>query len=113
MLQAHSKSLEELTIAYNNGPLDYSDLCFSKSIPSGTFSNYLSLKKLAIPEAFLVHFQGTAFHKFLPPSLEYLQLQYAEGVGSEHSISRSYRAMRTGKLVKSKNEFVPRLRVVL
>ncbi len=120
LLQPHSASLEELTIAYNDEA--YSDgRCPRKPRPvMGTLTNYHNLKKLAIPEPFLAELKDPSFHKLLPPHLEELQIQYPMGTTNRipdrqgHLLSYPpYRLLRMQKLAKNKESFVPRLRHVI
>lgn len=46
----------------------------------GTLTDYHNLKRLAIPEPFLVELKDVSFHKLPPSRLEELQIQYPIGV---------------------------------
>ena len=119
LLQPHTASLEKLIIAYSNEA--YSDLRHfpPKASPvMGTLTHYHSLKRLAIPEPFLVGLPDLSLHSILPPQLEVLQVQYPIRTlircTQMHVFQRPYyHVSKMETLAKSKEEFVPRLKHVV
>ena len=121
LLQLHNASLEQIVIVYCHGAYLDSDgvhLAPRKASPAmGSLSSYTRLKRLAIPEHFLVTDKDFWIHPLLPPNLEELQIQItgvrdwdSDHVGDEIP----YYRFRIEPLAQDKNKFVPQLkRVVL
>lgn len=122
LLQPHSTSLEELSIAYSNTAYCHGSAFRQRASPfMGTLTSFHNLNRLALPEPFLVSLSDASFHKLLPPQLQELQIQYPLGdkkdvlregdsVGDRES---QYRHWRMQKLAKNKETFVPRLKYVV
>lgn len=68
-LEPHQATLVDLVIAGDDTG------SFHRMPLFRDFATYSNLKRLAIPEKFLVQRYGLAIHEWLPPSLEVLQLQ--------------------------------------
>ena len=121
LLQPHSASLEELIIAYSDEAYNDGRHFPKRSSPvMGTLVGYHNLKRLAIPEPFLVSAQDDSFHQMLPPQLEELQIQYPMGVRilvmdrhGDAAIEVSYRLTRMQRLARNKEASVPRLKHVV
>lgn len=121
LLQPHSTSLEELIIAYSDGTYnDGTDFPPTSTPLMGTLTNYHNLKRLAIPEPFLVGLEDMSFHQLLPPLLEELQMQYPMGVKNpvldrqgDVGSRPPYRLMRMKRLAENKASIVPRLKHVI
>ena len=119
LLQPHTASLEELVIAYSNGA--YNDLMHFPPSPSpvmGPLTNYENLKRLAIPEPFLVGLPDLSFHSILPPNLQELQIQYPVRVlitSPQMPVSERayYHVSKMEALAQNKEQFVPRLKHVV
>ena len=119
LLEPHTASLEELVIAYSNGA--YNDLMHFPPKPSpvmGPLTNYHNLKRLAIPEPFLVGLPDLSFHSILPPNLQELQIQYPVRVlitSLQMPVSERayYHVSKMETLANNKEEFVPRLKHVV
>ena len=125
LLQLHKASLEQVVIAYcprayrdmEGFGYDSPELPPSRALPvMGSLSNFPRLKRLAIPEHFLVTHKDASIHQLLPPNLEELQIQiigvrdwYANDVSHE----LLYYRLRIETLAQNKNEFVPRLKRVV
>lgn len=121
LLQQHSASLEELIVAYSDDAYHDGSSFPRKALPvMGSLIGYHNLKRLAIPEPFLVALKDPSFHKMLPPQLEELQIQYPTGV-RQPVIDRQgdaegappYRLLRMQKLAKNKETLIPRLKRVI
>lgn len=69
-LQPHQSTLVDLVIARSD------PAAFLRAPLFGSLASYINLKRLDIPETFLVQRNGFTFHEWLPPSLEILQLQF-------------------------------------
>ena len=125
LLEPYSASLESLIIAYSDGAYNDGEGFPPQSpldaLPAmGPLTNYHHLKRLVLPETLLAHPKGPSFHKYLPPQLEELQIQYHRGIyrrvldkqgdslGAAH-----HRLLRMQKLAKHKDTLVPRLRHVV
>ena len=122
LLQLHNASLEQVIIAYcNDAYLDLNGQNFPRreSPVMGSLSGYPQLKRLAIPEKFLVTRQDVSIHQLLPPNLEELQIQTSGIQGSlrdgydndPDDIPYYHSWIET--LAQHKNEFVPRLERVV
>ena len=122
LLRLHNASLEQIVIAYCNDlylDLDGQNFPSRESPVMGSLSGYPQLKRLAIPEKFLVTSQDVSIHHLLPPNLEKLQIQ-TTGVqdyvwnGEDHvPVDLPYYRSWIETLAQHKNEFVPRLECVV
>lgn len=73
-MHPHCETLEELFVAFSDGASFLSDSIMQD------LKDYTSLKRLAIPEPFLLlAFDSPTFHQSLPDQLEKLQIQYPMG----------------------------------
>ena len=73
------KTLEELFVAFSDG----TSFLFNSGVHN--LKDYTSLKRLAIPEPFLLHHSASpTFHQSLPDQLEQLQIQYPMGFTDKH-----------------------------
>ena len=107
-LHPHCKTLEHLFIAFSDGA----------SFLSGSIlhdlNDYTSLKRLAIPEPFLLPASNSAsFHGLLPDQLEELQIQYSMGF-TEKNPERDlpgpqFRINRMEALAKYRVDHLPKL----
>ena len=119
LLQPHNASLEELVIAYSNGAYnDFMHFPPKASPVMGTLTNYHSLKRLAIPEPFLVGLPDLSFHSILPPNIQELQIQYPVRVlttSPQMPVSERayYHVSKMETLAKNKEQFVPQLKHVV
>ena len=125
LLQLHNESLEQIVIAYGHRAyLDSYGLNPPPPPPPprvspamGSLSSYTRLKRLAVPEHFLVTDKDFWIHPLLPPNLEELQIQVtgARDWERDHVADElKYYRFRIEAIAENKNKFVPRLkRVVL
>ena len=122
LLQLHKESLEYMMVGYCHHVyinFDGRDLAPYKAPQvMGSLSSYCRLKRLAIPEHFLVTGGDQYMGHLLPPNLEELQIQIS-GAQDWHRDDRqredipSYH-VTTYSMALTKNEYLPRLeRVVL
>ena len=107
-LHPHCKTLEELFIAFSDGASFLSDSILHD------LTDYTSLKRLAIPEPFLLSAPNSAsFHQLLPDQLEELQIQYPMGFTEKHPerdlTGPQYRIARTEALAKYRVDHLPKL----
>lgn len=104
-LKPHQDSLEELMIAASCGAT------METTVPIDSLLNFAALKRLAIPEHFLIPSNGqrNSLHDALPPSLCELQLQhYMKDVKVDHDLPRRLQ-LYTG-LAENKYTSLPALR---
>ena len=121
LLQLHNASLEQIVIAYCHGAylnFDGQDLAPHRASPAmGSLSNYPRLKRLAVPEHFLITGEDSFIHQLLPPNLEELQIQITGARDWERDNVADgipYYRFRIEMLAEVKKEFLPQLeRVVL
>ena len=121
LLELHNKSLEQIIIAYRHDAyIGVSGLDFPDgALPvMGSLSTYPSLKRLAIPEHFLITGEDLSMNKILPPNLEELQIQVTgvRGWDNDDDVADElpYYEYRIEAISRYKNDFLPRLeRVVL
>lgn len=111
-LHLHRKTLEELFVAFSDGASFLSD-----SAPHD-LKNYTRLRRLAIPEPFLLPASDSAsFHQLLPDQLEELQIQYPMGFTEKHPDrdlpSLQFRIPRMEALVKYRVDHLPNLNRVV
>lgn len=105
VLKPHQESLEELMIAASCGAT------MNTTRPIDHLLNYTALKRLAIPEHFLIPSSGqrNSLHDILPPSLCGLQLQhYMKDVKVDHDLPRRLK-LYTG-LAENKRTSLPALK---
>lgn len=123
-LESHSKTLEEMAIAFSDGASFLTGTAIS-------LKGYSNLKKLAIPEPFLAGVDGASLLATLPYQLEELQLQYPAIFILEESddpspgpwlplhLKRDYhhsldaQASRLHQLAYSQNALLPQLKQVI
>ena len=122
LLEPHSASLEELVIAYSDQAYCHGRTFRRKESPfMGILADFDHLRRLALPEPFLVSLSDASFHQLLPPRLEELQVEfpmdgkkdvYRQGnsLGGRESL---YRHWRMQKLAKSKAKCLPGLNHVI
>ena len=118
LLQLHNASLEQIVIAYRSGVYLNGQDPRRASPAMGSLFSYPRLKRLAVPEHFLVTDKDFWYHKLLPPNLEELQVQItgAQDLHRDDDVTdeMKYYRFKIEFLAEHKNEFVPRLeRVVL
>lgn len=107
-LHPHCKTLEELFVAFSDGA--------SFLLDSGVqdLKDYTRLKRLAIPEPFLLpHSASQTFHQLLPDQLEELQIQYPMGFTDKHPDrdlpGPQFRLSRIKALAKYRIDHLPNL----
>lgn len=104
-MSCHADTLVELAIACSD------DASFSTLSLFGSLAHFTRLKRLGIPETFLVGQEDDMFHQFLPSTLEILQLQHPMGRTSENRDPyRTHRVDRLKRLAKDQQSVLPRLR---
>ena len=107
-LHPHRKTLEELFVAFSDGASFLLDSVMQD------LKDYTSLKRLAIPEPFLLpHSASPSFHQSLPDQLEELQIQYPMEFTDKHSDrdlpGPQLRLSRMEALAKYKIDHLPNL----
>lgn len=101
-LKMHTDTLVELIIASN----DAAYFVFPSYL--GTLANYRHLKRLAVPEPFLLSDESkTTIHDLLPSRLEDLQLQYPMTVFKRADQPRRIRYARMHSLASAKPHCLP------
>lgn len=101
----HADTLVELAIACSD------DASFSTSSLFGSLAHFTRLKRLGIPETFLVRQEDEIFHQFLPLSLEIMQLQHPMGrTPINRDPYRIRRIDRLKRLAGNQQRVLPRLR---
>lgn len=120
LLEPHSGSLEALILSYSNEEYNDNSIHFPRiaSPLIGTLTSFHSLKRLAIPEPFLVRHRDAAFHSLLPRQLEELQIQHPFGTSTDArqidpARQSSYHLVRMERLAMNKEESVPRLKYLV
>ena len=88
-LRPHQSTLVDLVIAGGEAA------SFLRLSVFGYLASYTNLKRLGVPETFLVHRHSSTLHELLPPSLKVLQLQFPMGGNMEpddelHFVSRGW-----------------------
>lgn len=107
-LKPHQKSLEELMIAASCGAT------MKTTVPIDSLLTFTALKRLAIPENFLIpsHGQRNSIHDLLPPSLCELQLQhYVEDVRVDRDLPRRLKIYTS--LAENKSSSLPALKRIV
>ena len=121
LLQLHDASLEQVIITYRRSTyFDASSISLpNRALPvMGSLSSYPKLKRLAIPEHFLITGEDIFMYEILPPNLEELQIQVTGvrdwDIGGDGADELPYYGFRMEAIALDKNESLPRLkRVVL
>ena len=105
-LADHSNTLVELIIAASNG-------AEFPSLPIGSLAHFTALKRLGIPETFLVNSRQDSMSQLLPSSLAVLQLQYPISVelgpGPSGFNNEPFPILHLRILAAEKSEYLPRL----
>lgn len=106
-LQPHESTLVDLAIAG-------SDAAFFLRMPLfGSFTSFINLTRLAIPETFLVQRHSFTLHEWLPPSLEVLQLQIPLGCNRDLDEEQPLRFEKMEHLAENKLACLPALKCVI
>lgn len=108
-MHVHCKNLEELLIAFSDGASFLSDSVMHD------LKDYISLKRLAMPEPFLLlTFDCPSFHHLLPQQLEELQIQYPMDTHAKRDLSaQQVRIRRMEALAQYRSKNVPSLKQVI
>ncbi|KAG7001961.1 hypothetical protein G7Y79_00030g064940 [Physcia stellaris] len=103
----HADTLIELNIACS---------CAATYLVSSLFGSligYRHLRRLAIPEPFLVSAAASTLDEAFPVSLEKIQLQYPMGYTQGYDTARPLRISRLDRLAENKEQFLPKLKTLL
>ena len=105
----HANTLERLEIAASDAGL------FLKTSLIGSLAGYFHVKRLAIPEPFLVvdDDEASTLVDVLPPNLEELQLQFPMVLIQDEDIYRDLRIKRLEQVAAAKHDRFPALRRVI
>ena len=101
----HADTLVELVIACSD------DASFSTWSLFGSLAHFTRLKRLGIPEIFLVSQEDESFHQLLPSNLETVQLQHPMGRTQDNlDPFRTRRVNRLKRLAENQQRVLPRLK---
>ncbi|KAG6988519.1 hypothetical protein G7Y79_00072g097810 [Physcia stellaris] len=105
LMNHHADTLVELAVACSD------DASFSTSSLFGSLAHFTRLKRLGIPETFLVRREDEMFHQLLPENLEIMQLQHPMGrTSNNRDPYRIRRIDRLKRLARDQQRVLPRLR---
>ena len=119
LLEPQKQCLKELILGYSDEAYDSRHFPLRASPVIGSLSTYCALRRLAIPEPFLVLPNDSSIHQLLPPCLEELQIQIPDDriplTNRQLGPSKlpPSHIMRMKELARNKREFVPRLKRVV
>lgn len=79
----------------------------------GSLLAYRRLRRLAIPEPFLVSTATSTFDEVFPVSLEEIQLEYPMGLTLGYDTARPLRISRLERLAENKEKLLPKLKTLV
>ena len=111
-MRPHCGTLEDMFVAFSDGASFLSD-SFMHDL-----KDYTNLKRLAIPESFLlIAFDSQTFHQTLPDQLEELQIQYPMGSADKHPDrdlpGTQFRILRMEALAEYRSGHFPNLNYIV